>query len=161
MRKNIYFSLLFVLSSLSILAQDAKLIVEISNDTLLIGNYIQVKFTLENFGGQFEMPELDGLRVISGPNTSSSMSMINGEIEQSSSYAFYLEPLDVGISTIGSSYIVTEQGTLESQPITLFVQSNPDGVQLNPQNLIIVEEVTLGKDGQLKNKMKGKKRFKI
>jgi len=128
---------------------------------MLMGNYIQVKYTLENGQGQFEMPEIDGLRIISGPNTSSSMSVINGEVKQSSSYAIYLEPIDIGVGYIGPIYITNDEGTLESQPINLVILDNPDGTLIDPNKLKFVEEVVLTADGKLKRKKKKIKRYKI
>lgn len=159
MRK--YLTILFGLIITTVSAQDPSLLVEISSDTILMGNYVQLKYTIENAQGKFEMPELDGMRVVSGPNTSTSMSMINGKVTQSASYAVFLEPIDVGTSTVGPVYIETEQGTLETQPISIVVADNPDGLQMSPYELKVLEEIELTEDGKSKKKKKKAKRFKI
>lgn len=142
------------------IAQDAKMIVEISSDTILMGNYIQLRYTIENEKGSFEMPEFEGMMVISGPNTSSSMSMVNGVVSQKSSYTVYLKPVDIGIHSIGPAYIETEKGILESMPINVVVIDNPEGLQQNANSLKLLEEVTVGSktSGRKKKKVK---RFKI
>lgn len=141
------------------MSQDAKMHVEISSDTILMGNYIQLKYTIENTQGNFEMPELEGMMIISGPNTSSSMSMINGQVSQKASYTVYLKPVDIGNHSIGPAYIETENGVLESQPISIIAVDNPDGYQQNANTLKLVEEVFIGDEsGKKKKKVK---RFKI
>lgn len=141
------------------MSQDAKMLVEISSDTILIGNYIQLRYTIENAKGNFEMPELEGMMIISGPNTSSSMSMINGKVSIKASYTVYLKPVDIGIHSIGPAYIETENGTLESQPISIVAIDNPDGHQQNSNRLKLLEEVSVGTEsGEKKKKVK---RFKI
>lgn len=159
MRK--YLTILFALIMTTVSAQDPALLVEISSDTILMGNYVQLKYTIENAQGKFEMPELDGMRVVSGPNTSTSMSMINGKVTQSANYAVFLEPIDVGTSSVGPVYIETEAGTLEAQPINIIVVDNPNGEQMSPYELKVIEEVELAADGKSKKKKKKAKRFKI
>lgn len=161
MLKYIQAVFICALASISLIGQDAKLTVEISSDTLPIGNFIQLKYTLENASGSFEMPELDGLRVVSGPNTSSSMSMINGEVTQSSSYTLYLEPFDIGTAVINPAYINTEQGRIESGPIVINVLDNPDGIKVDLRTLKMIEEIVMAGEGKSKKKRMGKKRFKI
>jgi len=152
--------ILLILMSKACLSQDAKMIVEISNDTILMGNYIQLKYTIENEQGNFEMPELEGLMVISGPNTSSSMSMVNNVVSQKSSYTVYLKPVDIGNHNIGPAYIETGKGMLESEPINIVVLDNPDGLQQNTTMLKLLEEVTTDNKSSSPKKKKVK-RYKI
>ena len=99
-----------------ILAQDnATFSVEMSSDSILMGNYFQVKFTLENAqSNNFIAPDFEGFRVISGPNMTSSYSMINGEVSQSMTYTYYLEPVDVGNYFIAPASIEVEDKFIEN-----------------------------------------------
>lgn len=160
--KRIQFLILcFTMISGVCLSQDDPVMkVEISSDTILIGNYIQLKYTIENASGNFEMPELEGLLLISGPNTSSSMSMVNGAVSQKASYTVFLQPVDIGNHQIGPAYIETESGVLESQPINITAIDNPDGIQQSPNSLKLLEEV-YSTDSAGVTKKKKVKRFKI
>ena len=160
MNRFMFIAISLVISSNLCWSQDAKMLVEISNDTIMMGNYIQLRYTIENTSGNFEMPELEGLLVISGPNTSSSMSMVNGEVTQKATYSVYLKPVDIGSHSIGPAYINTEDGSLESQPITVTVIDNPDGIQQSPNNFKVLEEVFANGE-KPKSKKKKVKRFKI
>jgi len=118
-----------------IYAQEAKFTVTVSNDSVLLGNYIEVTFSLENaVMEEFQAPVFEGFRIISGPNQSSSFSMMNGKVTQSASYSYYLEPKDIGNYYIAPAFVITEESTLETAPIEILVAPNPDGIIQNPQS---------------------------
>lgn len=115
------------------IAQDPRLIVSVSSDTVLLGNYFELKFTIENSPANgFEAPSLHEFNVIGGPNTSSSMSNIYGEASQSASYTYYLEPVEIGVYTIRPAYLTTGEVALETPPIDIIVIPNPDGIIKQP-----------------------------
>lgn len=113
-------------------AQEARLIVEVSTDTVLLGNYFELKFTVENIQGRFEAPNLSAFQVVGGPNSSTSISMINGEVNRSAAYSYYLKPTDIGNYTIPPAYIVAGDQTLETVPLEIIVIPNPDGIVQHP-----------------------------
>lgn len=114
--------------------------VEISNDSILLGNYFIVKFTLENASSSnFQAPDFSDFHVVSGPNFSSSMTVINGNMSQKASYTFYLEPKDIGNYFIQPASIETEAGTLETVPLEILVVPNPEGITQKPE----MEEETM------------------
>ena len=114
-------------------AQSPKFTVEVSSDTVLLGNYFELKFTIENTSATgFEVPDLHEFNVIGGPNTSSSMSIINGQVSQSASYTYYLEPTDIGVYTIKPAYLTTGEVALETPPIDIIVVPNPEGIVKQP-----------------------------
>lgn len=112
--------------------QDAKFTVEVSTDTVLSGNYFELKFILENTDGKFEAPDLSVFDLVSGPNTSSSFSMINGEVTQSASYTYYLKPPDIGNYTIPPAFVQKGEMILETPPIDIMTVPNPDGIIQQP-----------------------------
>ena len=75
------FTTLFLCKTLS--AQGVEFTVNLSNDTVLLGNYIEVEYTISNGDGKFIPPLFAGLQLIAGPNKSSSYSVINGVVSQS------------------------------------------------------------------------------
>ena len=114
-------------------AQDARFTMEISTDSILLGNYFEVKFSLENASGQdFTPPEFVGFNVVSGPNQSMMTSIVNGSMTQSMSYTYYLEPKDIGNYFITAASIRTSDEVLETEPMEVIVLPNPDGVIQKP-----------------------------
>lgn len=108
--------------------ENANFIVEISTDSILFGNYFQVKFTLENAqGDNFVAPEFEGFQLVSGPNLASSFSMINSKVSQSISYTYYLEPKAVGNYFIEPASIEVGDKVFETEPQAVIVVPNPDG----------------------------------
>ena len=111
----------------------SKFMVEVSTDSVLMGNYFEVKFTLENASGQnFEPPAFEDFNVVSGPNQSSNFTVVNGEMSQNISYTYYLEPLDIGSFYIQPASIETKDEVLETYPVEVFVLPNPDGIKQRP-----------------------------
>jgi len=109
--------------------------VNVSSDSVLFGNYIEVTFNLENAkGGKFDAPSFKDFRIISGPNYSSSISVINGDMSQSASYSYQLEPKDIGNFYIEPASIRVEGEILETEPIEILVVPNPDGIIERPSN---------------------------
>lgn len=129
-------SLLFC-SLLSFGQAPTKFTVQVSTDSILMGNTFQVKFSLENAQGtNFQAPDLAlYFDVVSGPNMSSSMQMMNGQMSQSVSYTYYLRPRETGVFYIEAASIETPDNYLETTPIEILVVPNPDGIQqpIQPQ----------------------------
>ncbi len=114
--------------------KSVKFTVEISPDKVLAGNYFEVKFTLENADGKnFEAPDFsEHFNVQSGPNFSSSFSMVNGDVTQSMTVTYYLEPRDIGSYYILPASIEAEGKVLETAPLEVVVAPNPDGIRQQP-----------------------------
>lgn len=130
---KVTYTCLALLCALMAGAQSPKFSVEVSSDTLLLGNYFELKFTIENAGHQqFEPPDLSAFHLLSGPNTSTSMSIVNGKVSQSASFAYYLEPRDIGNYTIPPAYVTIGDSVLETPPIDIIVVPNPDGIIQRP-----------------------------
>jgi len=108
--------------------------VTVSNASVLLGNYIEVTFTLKNSSGsQFEAPKFEGFDIVGGPNQSSSFSMMNGVTTQSISYTYYIKPKEIGNLYVEPAFIDADGTTLETQPIEIVVLDNPDGIIEKPQ----------------------------
>ncbi len=114
-------------------AQEEKFEVEVSNDTVLAGNYLIVQYDIINTNGDFIAPQFNDFNIISGPNTSSMFSMVNGQTTQKSSYTYYLEPNHEGTLYIEPAYLYREQDTLETAPLEIIVLPNPEGKKIIPE----------------------------
>lgn len=84
-------------------------------------------------GGNFNAPTFENFNIVSGPNTSTSMSFMNGRMSQSVAYTYYLEPKDIGNYYIQPASIETSEEVLETVPLEIMVVPNPDGIKQNPQ----------------------------
>lgn len=107
--------------------------VEVSNDSILIGNYIEVRFTAENIDGKFEAPNFNNIDVISGPNMSSSIEILNGDRSSKVTWSYYIQPNELGETILEPSFLVTEDKTYETEPLILNVYPNPEGIIINPK----------------------------
>lgn len=122
--------LILALFTLPVYGQDFN--VQMSSDTILAGNVLNITFTANNVAGQFEGPDMQGLHVISGPNTSTSMSMINGDVTQTATYSYGVLCEDIGDVTILPAYFNTGFETLETAPKSVLVLPNPEGIIEQP-----------------------------
>ncbi len=122
----------FMLSAVMAIGQSgARFSVQISTDSILMGNSFRVAFVLENAeGSNFKAPELGTyFKVVSGPNTSTSRSFMNGQMSQSVTYTYYLQPIEEGAFYIEPAYIETPENILETSPVEVLVLPNPDGIK--------------------------------
>lgn len=130
--KSILSAILMVSASLVLLAQgDAtqSFEVKISSDSILLGNYLEVRFTAQNIQGQFEPPKFEDFDVVGGPNQSTSMRIINGQTTQTASYSFFIKPKSTGLLHIEPAYFTNEEEqSLETPPMEINCLPNPDGV---------------------------------
>ena len=129
MKHLLFIGLLLIQNAL--LGQDINLKIEVSSDSVLMGNYIEVRFTIENGGGDFEAPLFDGFDILSGPNTSSSFSMINGKVSQEASYTYIIKPVREGQLYIEPAYFTSGEMVLETEPLGIMVHPNPAGIKDN------------------------------
>ncbi|TVR76823.1 MAG: hypothetical protein EA409_12845 [Saprospirales bacterium] len=109
--------------------------VEVSTDTVLMGNYFEVKFTVENARPSFSPPDFTDFEIVGGPNQSSSFSMVNGRVSQSATYTYFLQPREEGIFYVQAAAIEVDGKYLETPPVEIFVMPNPDGIIENPHQL--------------------------
>jgi len=172
--KIVSFLILMMLScgGNSICAQEVSWEASVSTDSLLMGNRVKVSFTLKEAKGHtFSAPNFEGFAVLSGPNQSTQMSVMNGEMSQSQSFSFYLEAQDLGTYLILPASIKVDGEYLETAPIEIVVFPNPDGIkqpiqseQRNEWNPFNFEQMMPQRNDPNKDQLKkkaGKKKRKI
>ena len=113
---KIWLFLLGLSTPLSISAQkEAKISIAVSSDTIGLNNTLEVAIVVENANvKRFNPPRFEGFEV-QGPATSTSMSIVNGDMTQSATYTFYLTPREKGTFKIGSASVDTEGGVLKTE----------------------------------------------
>ena len=87
------------------------------------GNYFEITFTLNGSTGgrNFQPPSFNDFDVLSGPNQSTSMQIVNGAVNSSVSYSYALQPRAEGKFTIGPATIEADGKRLQTQPVTVEV----------------------------------------
>ena len=118
----------------------------------IVGERILVQFKIDEKGEDFKSPSFDGLRILSGPNpsTSSSYTFINGKSESktTTTYSFYLKAIQEGSFNIGSASVQINNKTIKSQPYQLKVvkksKANKEKQKTLEKNLFIKVEIRFG-----------------
>lgn len=122
MSRHIIAAILLLLSGTVLLGQNITFEATTQAKQVVQGSYFEVKFVLKNAQGQsFSAPDFEGFSVMSGPNRSSEVSIVNGRMSQQMSYGFTISPDNVGQLTIGSASIEADGKRYTSKPITIDV----------------------------------------
>jgi hypothetical protein len=74
-----------------------------------------------NAGSNLRPPGLGDFRIITGPNRSTSMQIINGQMSSSITYSYVLQPKNTGTFTIGAATIEAGGQTRATRPLQLEV----------------------------------------
>jgi len=133
----------------------------VNTDSLLMGNQLKVSFTLKNARAKnFQAPAFEGFDLLMGPSQSSSMSVINGDMTQETTYSYVLRPKDIGNYFIEPASIELSGEIVETSPLEIIVFPNPDGIiQEDPQQDLNWNHLPW--DPPKNKKLKGKKKKKI
>ncbi len=127
------FTISFVFWLGMLFSQNSNITATVSSDSVLIGNTIIFKVSLENVDGEIQTPVFDGFEIVSGPNVSQSVSIINGDQTSSKSYSWYLRPIGEGQYFIDPVFVEGDEISLETEPIEINVYPNPEGIIEQPR----------------------------
>jgi hypothetical protein len=110
----------------------------VNSSTVALNDKFQVSFTFDgqdvNSIKNFSPPDLNrDFLVLSGPNQSTSMQIINGAVSASISYSYYLHPRNLGKYTIGSAKIQYKDQEYKSEPIKMEVVAGAPKPKQNEQ----------------------------
>lgn len=87
-----------------------------------LDGYFDVVFTLAGANGtQFAPPSFKDFVILSGPSTSTSMQIINGNVSREMSFSYTLQASKTGTLSIGSASIKVNGNTLRTKPISIDV----------------------------------------
>lgn len=126
-------TLFLALCTVMVFAQ-SKLSVSLSKTTVAANEPFEVTFSVNNNGTDFTPPSFPGLQVISGPNTSSSMTMINGATTMSLGFSYDLVAPQPGEYTIGPASIVVNGKHLSSSAVRIkVVKGSPQSARQQQQ----------------------------
>jgi len=97
----------------------------VNSEKVGLNNQFQVTFTFSgtslNSLSNFHPPSFDNFMVLSGPNESTSMQIINGAVSASKSYSYYLQPKNLGKYKIGSASITYNGQSYSTKSLTIDV----------------------------------------
>lgn len=133
MRKRMNVFILQCLSSViliagpSVISVAQSLSASVSRNPVGLNEQFQLTFTLNGSGSSFRAPALNDFMVLSGPNQSTSMQIINGAISQSLSFTYILQPKKEGTFKLGSATIESEGKTVSSPPFSIRVVAGSGG----------------------------------
>lgn len=96
-----------------------KLTVQASKTKVAVGEAFQISFTLNTNGGNFRPPNMSDFEVYSGPNQSTSVSVVNGSVTQAYIIYYVIAAKKEGKLTIGPASMSTAAGTVQSAPLTI------------------------------------------
>lgn len=97
-------------------------------DRTTVGQYdrFQVYFTFNgenvNSVSNFRPPAFTGFRVLSGPNQSTSMQIINGKVSGSLTFSYILQPINIGEFTITQASVDYDGKSYKTNPLKIKVE---------------------------------------
>lgn len=102
----------------------AKFKLEVSSDTIDLHEVFDVSYKFSNLTEQpsVNLPEFKDWRVLSGPNMSSQVLMQNGNIDQSLSYSYRLQPLAEGVFELPPIQWTGNHGEMLEKPTKIVVK---------------------------------------
>ncbi|MBI5726699.1 MAG: protein BatD, partial [Ignavibacteriales bacterium] len=122
---KLYLILLYAVLFLSPRTGAQQLSASVSQNPVALGEMFELTITYSgsdvNGLSAFNPPSMPNFMVMSGPNQSTSMQIINGAVSGSRSFSYYLQAKEKGKFTIGSASVVNSGKTYKSQPIVIEV----------------------------------------
>ena len=138
------FFLMSILLSGFLCAQDVKFTAATSHTEVNTGDRFQIQFTANANITNFKAPDLSDFRVLSGPNQSTSMSWVNGNMTSSISYSFVLMAVKEGTFTIKPALAAFDGNAYKTNSLTINVGKGVN-VQQQQQNNKTEETINVSK----------------
>ncbi|MDZ7766580.1 MAG: BatD family protein [Melioribacteraceae bacterium] len=141
--KRIFYILFMLVVATNLFAQ--KFETTADRTTVGVGERFQVYFTFEGQSNDisgFKPPSFEGLRVLSGPNQSTSMQIINGQVSSSVTFSFILTPVKEGEYTIGEAEVSYKGTKYRSNPLKINVVKGQTSQQQQQNETISEEELS-------------------
>ena len=115
--------LFFLLVATTLFAQsNVRFEAETDARQIVLSGYFTATFTVHNAEGtDFRPPNFKDFNVISGPSTTNSMRIVNGQRSSSRGFSYQLQPKKVGVFTIGPASIKVNGQTMRTNPFKIDV----------------------------------------
>jgi hypothetical protein len=122
-KRTITFLYLLVFPLVGLYAQTFR--AEVNNNKVAVNESFQIDYTLEGANGNINPPDFKNFTLLSGPSTSSSIQMINGNVSQSITYTYILSAQRKGKFTIDGAIAVVSGRKIKSNAVTIEVSDAP------------------------------------
>lgn len=139
---------------------DVDFVATASQTKVRIDKNFEVVFLLKNTNGrEFTPPDFRGFDVLSGPNSSNKVQIVNGQVYKETGFGYILRPTREGKFTIGSASIVVAGKTLKSKPLEITIigsgatSDNAHGQALFVKAVPEKEEIYIGEQITLDYKL--------
>jgi hypothetical protein len=103
--------------------QSAKFEATVDRPTVGLGEQFTYILTLEGQiaggGKNLQLPDLSKFHIMAGPNQSTSMQIINGAVSSSVTYAYILQPKEMGTFSIGPASIEAGGSVLKTSSVSI------------------------------------------
>lgn len=140
MKKQFWLKIIIYVSLVQISLTAQSFRASVSSTTVGLNDKFQVFFTFDSqelsAAKSFSPPDLNkDFIVLSGPNQSTSMQIINGAVSSSLTYSYYLQPRNLGKYTIGSAKIIYKDEEYKTEPLKIeVVPGTPKPKDTTPQS---------------------------
>ncbi len=130
--------LLFTLTVGVVIAQEVQITASVSNNRVGLNETFEYKVEINGQSSGMpdpDFPAFNSFTVLSGPNTSTSIQIINGRMSSSKGYSFYLQAQQEGQFTIPPATVTKDGKTISSNEIVVTVvkgQAQPGSAQPAP-----------------------------
>lgn len=131
MKRRYSILLLLLLNTSLLFAADIRFTASVSKTEVGTTEQFEVTFAVNGNGDHFTPPSFNGFLVVSGPNVSTSMSVINGTASSSMAYSYELVAVKEGTYTIGAATMVVNGKLLHTDPIKIKVKKGQAPAQNN------------------------------
>jgi hypothetical protein len=136
------FLLLFLCGQvLTLLAEEFSFIATVSKSNVGLKEQFQVTFTLNGDGKNFKPPVLKDFFVVAGPSQSTSMQIVNGNMSQSVSYTYVIQPKTEGSFKIGPASIEAAGNVLRSNVVSVTVSKTSANSAADPEEENIQKQI--------------------
>lgn len=137
--KSLFAGLVFLLLffTTNIFAAEITFIASVNKNPVGTNEQFSITYTLNTQGSNFQAPTFRDFNVLSGPNQSTSMQFINGNMSQSVSFTYYLTANSEGTFRIDPATITVNRGKVKSNTLTINVvkgQKAQSGAQQQKSN---------------------------
>ena len=151
MDKRYYIFSLLLLFTCAVFAQD-KFKATASKTQVATGEPFEITFSIDNNGSNFTPPDFKNFQVVSGPNVSTSMTVVNGSMSSSTSYSYDLIAVSGGTYAINGASITVGGHRFTSNTLIInavkgkYVPRNNQQAQAGPdENISAGRETDLAK----------------
>ena len=115
------FAILFFILTLTNCSLAQKLTAAVSSNKVAVGETFQLQFSLSGSGSNLKLPAMPDFDIYEGPFQSSSTSIINGAVTQSSSLTYVMMAKKEGKITIGPASVSSGGKSIQSNSIDMEV----------------------------------------